>query len=295
MILRPRDNKNYMQENIERTKKTIISIVSTTDGLENKLEQLNQLLVTLNPLRNTEEQFLVCDAAILCADKLGKTEMIAQLLLIKAKAEISKAGLLIHEMKNLTLALGWFSFALKSEKNRYDELEKRVQEIWNNTQKYINTGFEYLNKKPYIGVAGYCQKITGEIYGSLYLQLKLYHFVSGRPWRARIAGYKIVRFSNLDDTFLLDRKSRDRIKEVRCDCMKCFKEAIKYYKQEKAWVFLADCYISLGLEHHSFNSPFRSKIALYRAERLIKKYKIVTLWAQLKQIRALPWIGSDRD
>lgn len=284
-----------MQKNIEKIKKTIDAIVNSADSLENKLEQLNQLIASLDPLENLEELFLVYDAAILCADKLKKTEMIAQLYLLKAKSEISKAIFLINEIKNLTLALGWFSFALKSEKDRYEKLNKRVQEIWSNTQKYIDIGFQYLNKRPYIGVAGYCQKMAGEIYGGFYNQLKLYKFGSGRPWRARVGNYKIARFLDLDNFLMLDKKARDRLREVKQNCLKCFDESIKYYKQEKAWRFLADCYISLGLEYHSFNSPFRSKLALYKAERLIKKYKILSLKERLESMKRLPLIGSSAD
>jgi len=211
-----------MRENMEKIKKDVLAIVSSSDAFEVKLEQLNQLLITLNPLDNVKEMFLVCDAGILCAEKLGKTEMIAQFYLIKGKAEISQTSFLIKEMKELTLALGWFAPALKSEKNRYDELEKRVHEIWANTQKYITDGFAYLNKNPYVGPAGYCQTIAGEIYGAFYLQLKLYHCGSGRPWRSKIANYKIMRFLDLDDFFLLGKKSRTRIEDIKSTCLKCF-------------------------------------------------------------------------
>ena len=198
-------------------------------------------------------------------------------------------------MKELTLALGWFAPALKSEKLRYEELEKRVQEIWANTQRYINAGFLYLNKNPYIGPAGYCQKMAGEIYGAFYLELRLYHCGSGQPWKSKIANYKIMRFLGFDDFFLIDKKSRKKINDAKNTCLKCFKEARKYYIQSKAWSFLADSYISLGLEYHSFNSPIRSKLSLYKAKRLIKKYKIQDLDERLKSIKTLPWLGSDRD
>lgn len=295
MITNQKNFGKSMKENMEKIKNEILAIASSNDSDQNKLEKLNQMLAGLNPLENSREMFLVCDAAIILANKMGKTEMIAQLFLLKAKAEIAKETFLIHEMKNLTLALGWFGFARKSEKSRYDQLEARVQEIWSNTQKYIDTGFAYLNKNPYIGPAGYCQKMAGEIYASFYLQLKLYHFTSGRPWRAKISKYKLVRFLDIDDLFLLNKKSRKRTREVRRDSLKCFHEAIKYYTQSKAWDFLAECYISLGLEYHSFNSPIRSKISLYKASVLIKKYKITGLNDRLKSISKMPLIGSDRD
>ena len=281
-----------MTENMEKIKKDILGIVSSSNSLETKLENLNQLLGSLNPLENTEEIFLVCDACILCAEKLDKTEMIAQLCLLKGKAEISKTSFLIKEMKELTLALGWFAPALKSEKNRYEELDKVVKEIWANTQKYIDTAFFYLNKNPYIGPAGYCQKMAGEIYGSFYLQLRLYYLGSGKPWKSKIANYKIIRFLNIDDVLLLDKKSRTRTKDVRRTCLRCFKESIKYYKQDKAWSFLADCYLSLCLEYHSFNSPIRSKITLYKAVRVIKKYKVKSLDNRLESMKKLPLFGG---
>lgn len=295
MTLDQRNDRSYMKENIEKIKEVVLSIAKSSISLVDKLNEYNNFLGGLNPLENSEGMALVCDAAIFCADKIGKTEMVAQLYLIKAKAEVSKGASLIKEMKELTLALGWFAFALKSEKERYDELEKGIQEIWARTQMYINAGFEYLKKNPYVGPAGYCQKMTGEIYATFYLQLKLYHLSSGRPWKARVANYRIMRFLDLDDLFLLDKKSRDRVREVKRDCLICFRESIKYYKQEKAWNFLADCYISLSLEYHSFNSPIRSRIFLSKAQRLIKTYKINDLDKRLKSVKSMPFIGTDLD
>lgn len=284
-----------MAEENNTIKKAIIDIVRSSSDMNVVLNALGNLLVTLRPIENADEIILVCDASIICANKIGKTEMIAQFFLMKARAEMSKPGHLIHEMKNLTLALGWFAPALKVEKDRYEELDKKVNDIWKNVQMYLNTGFEYLKKNPYVGPTAYCYHIAGEVYASFYLQLKLYCMGSGRPWRSKIGNYKIVRFLNMDDLFILDKASRKRVSGARKDCLRYFKEAIKYFKQEKAWKFLADCYLGLAVEHHSFNSPLRCKIAIYRAEELIKKHKISELQERLVSTKSMPLIGSDRD
>ena len=284
-----------MIENMEKIKEEVKLIVSSSDTVELKLDRLNNLLSTLKPIDHTKEMLFVCDAAIICANDAGKPHMVAQFCLIKVKAEISQTSFYIKDIKDLTLPPGWFAPALKVTKARQAECEKRVQEIWTNTQKYIDVGFAYLNKNPLIGAAGYCQTMAGEIYASYYLELKLYHFGSGRPWNSKLSNYRIISFLGVDNFLLLDRKSRKKITSVRKISLKCFKEAKKYYTEIRAWRFLADCYLSLGLEHHSFNSPIRSKIAFYRAEKLIKKYKIIDLEARLESMRKLPLIGSTKD
>jgi hypothetical protein len=201
---------------------------------------------------------------------------------MKAKAEITKPATLIHEMKNLTLALGWFSHALKNEKNRYDELDKKVNESWNTIQSYLNTGFEYLRKKAYVGPAGYCYQIAGEVYGTFYLQFTLYKMGSGRPWRSKIAMLKIIRFLNMDLLFLIDKESRKRAVTIRKDSIRYIREAIRCFKEEQAWGNLADTYLTLATEYRSFNSPIRSRYALYKSEKITNRYKIANMVERLK-------------
>lgn len=270
-----------MTENMEKIKEEILNIVSSSTDMNVVLQKLGELLSTLKPIQHANEIQLVCDASMFCANKINKTEMIAQFYLIKANAEISKAAAPVHEMRNLTLALGWFSHALKSEKDRYEELDKKVNDTWNNVQAYMDAGFEYLNKKAYLGPAGYCYQKAGEIYGVFYLQFTLYKMRSGRPWRSKIAMLKIIRFLNLDLFFSIDKESRKRAVIIKKDSIKYIKQAIKCFKEEKAWGNLTDAYLALAMEHRSFNNPFRSKYALYKAEKTIKKYNLDDLRERL--------------
>lgn len=284
-----------MKESLKSLRGLLASIIQSpaTDG--EKLERINILLSTFKPLDHAEVMGLVCDVGIALANQSTRTEMIAQLFHIKAKAEVLKASFPIHESKNLKLALGWFGFALESEKDRFNQLESLTKEVWVNTQKYIDYGFNYLKMKPYITAVGYCQRTVGDVLSTIYLQKVGYYFQPVGSWTARIAQFKLVRFLNLDVPLLIDKQSRKELKRIKKDALRCFDEAIKAFKQENAWEFLAESYIGLGLEHHSFNSPIRSKLALYRAQRLIKKHAIHGLDDRLRSIQDMPLIGSDRD
>lgn len=284
-----------MEAKNESTKKSILEIVNSSSDMNVVLNELGKLLSTLKPIENADDIHLVCDASILCANKIGRPEMIAQFYVMKANAEISKPAILIHEMKNLTLALGWFAHALKFEKQRYEKLDKRVNEIWGNVQSFLNAGFKYLEQKPYVGPAAYCYETAGGVYASFYLQLKLYDFGSGRPWRSKIANMWLVRLLNLDDLFLLSKTSRKRIRNIKKDCLKYLRLAVKYFKKEKSWKFLANCYLTLAVEHHSFNSPLRSKLSIYKAKRIIKKHKITGLNDRLNSVNSMPLLGSSHD
>lgn len=271
-----------MREKNKIIKENIINIISSESDLNIALQKLGDILSTLRPIEDADEINLVCDASIMCAKKINRTEMLAQFYIMKAKAEITKPAMLIHEMKNLTLALGWFSHALKSEKSRYEDLDKQVNDSWNKVQLFLNTGFEYLSKKAYVGPAGYCYQIAGEVYGSFYLQFTLYKMISGRPWRSKIAMLTIIRFLNLDTFFLLDKESRKRAVSVRKDSIKYIKEAIKCFKEDQAWGNLADAYLALSTEHRSFNSPLRSRCALSKAEKITKRYNLANMVERLK-------------
>lgn len=282
MITSQKDFGKNTIKNMEKIKKEILNIVSSDSDLNIVLQKLGDLLSTLKPIQDADSVHLVCNASIMCAEKLGRTEMLAQFYIMKAKAEITKPATLIHEMKNLTLALGWFSHALKNEKNRYEELDKKVNESWNTIQLYLNTGFDYLKKKAYVGPAGYCYQIAGEVYGTFYLQFTLYKMGSGRPWRSKIAMLKIVRFFNMDLLFLIDKESRKRAVSIRKDSIRYIKEAIRCFKEEQAWSNLADAYLSLATEYLSFNNPIRSKYALYKAEKITSHYKVTNMIDRIK-------------
>ncbi|MFA5132455.1 MAG: hypothetical protein WC444_04000 [Candidatus Paceibacterota bacterium] len=279
----------------EDIKKKIQAISNSQLQDEEKLRLLNEFLGTLLPMDHPNEIIFLCDQGIDIGIRVNKFEVSAQLCLIKAKAKISEVAPMIHEMKNITLALSWFGFSLESTRKRYEELHKKVLNNWQSTQDSINQGFDYLRQNPYMGATAYCYQTCGEIYANYYLQLRLYYFISGRPWRARLASFKFIMFLNLDEFFVTSKESRKKMNNVKSDCLKSFAKAIEYYKKEKAWEFLANCYLSLALEHHSFSSPIRSKFFLYKAKYFIKKYKITTLQERFEGIRKMPLIGSDRD
>ncbi len=284
-----------METKNELTKKSILEIINSSKDMNLVLGKLGDLLGTLNPIEHADDIQLVCDASILCANKINRSEMIAQFYVMKAKAELSKPIFFIHEMRNLTMALGWFAHALKSEKQRYEELDKKVNEIWKNVQILLNTGFEYLKQNPYVGPTAYCYETAGEVYASFYLQLKLYDFGSSRPWKSKIANMWLIRLLNLDDLFLLNKASRKRIRSIKKDCLKYLRLAVEYFKKEKSWKFLANCYLTLAVEHHSFNNPVRSKLSIYKAKRIIKKHKIIGLNDRVKSANSMPLLGSNRD
>ena len=275
-----------MTENMEKIKEEILNIASSEPDLNIVLQKLGDLLSTLKPIQDAEKIHLVCNASIICAEKLGRTEMLAQFYIMKAKAEITKPATLIREMKDITMALGWFSHALKTEKNRYEELDKKVNESWNTIQSYLNTGFEYLKKKAYVGPAGYCYQIAGEVYGNFYLQFTLYKMGSGKPWRSKMAMMKIIRFLNLDLLFLIDKESRKKAVTIRKDSIRYIKEAIRCFKEEQAWGNLADAYLALSTEYRSFNSPIRSRYALYKSERITARHKITNMIERIKLHRS---------
>lgn len=287
-----------MTQEKTRINKDIAEIISSNISLDKKLEGLNNLLGVLTPLEYRDEIVMICDSSIDIANNLGRTEMLAQLYLIKAKSEISIAGPIIHEMKELTMALDWFNFSLDKERQRYKKLDTDLKHIWKKTQKNIDYGFEYLNKNPLVGVAAYCYQVRAEIYGAFYLDLKLLYLNSKSPLIAKISNYKITRWFDLDDCFSVSIKNFRHLSSIKKDCLKFFKESIKLFERENNYEFIINCYINFAFEYHSFNSPIRSKFYEYKAKYLIKKYKIFnnqTIKNNLKNLEKQPLIGSSRD
>lgn len=279
---------------IEQKIKDIVDSGNTPDE---KITALNDLIANLSLVDQITENRRAAEAGAVIAAKADRSEMAAQFCFMRAKAEIAEAATFIGEMKNLTMAIDWFEFGLEVEKRRYQELNKKLQTNWATTQAVIDTGYKLLNKKPYVGAAAYCQRTAGQIYATYYLQLKLYYFTTGRPWRARIGNCAVVRWLGMDDLFIMSKKSRTHLRSVKKDCLKSLHQAVKFFKQLKANDYLVETYFDLALEHHSFNDAIRSKLYLWWGWFLMKWHKIKEprLDAYFARLHSMPLIGSDRD
>jgi hypothetical protein len=287
-----------MQDQKNKFKEILNGIVGSTQSDGQKIFAISGLIADLSLVNQNEEISLASETGATLARRANRPEMVAQFCLMRAKSEISQAGDVIVEMKNIKMAIDWCGFALESASDRYKELDKKLRKIWATTQTIIQTGYKVLNEKPYVGATAYCHATAGQIYGSYYLQLKLHYSILRGSWRAKIANYKVVRWFGIDDLFLIDKKSRVHINKVKKDCLWSLHEAIRLFKVEKAHEYVIDTYLDLALEHHSFNSPIRSKFYLLFA-RILMGIKgpsgNVRLETRLRSLKKLPLIGSDRD
>ncbi|SRR6266481_169037 len=279
-------------------KQILDRITGSTQPDQEKIDAISALMAGLNTLEQNTEISLAAETGAVLARKAGRPEMAAQFCLMRAKSEIAQAGELIAEMKNLKMAIDWFGFALEKASNRYKELERKVNTKWRNTQNFINVGYKLLNEKPYVGATAYCHDAAGQIYGQHYLQLGLYYLTTGKPWRAKIANYKISRWLGLDVFLLVDKKSRKHLSQVRKDCLNSLHQAMRLYKQINAQEYIVDTYLDLALENHSFNNPVRTTYYLFVARVLMHIHGLSNnthLIERLKSLEELPLIGSNRD
>ncbi len=255
-----------------------------------KLQHFINFMAMLKPVDNSEALILACTHGISSAERLNRPEMEAQFYITRAKVSIMQTGALIHEMKNITLAPNWFQFALESEKKRYNELDTQVNRIWGDVQLNINKAFEAINKNKIAGAVAFVLKTTGEVYGQYYLQLRLYCFKSKSPFYARLANTKVFRWIGIDDSFVLNKVAREKLKTVKRDCLTNLQKAIAIFKKYKNYDYLADALLALSTEHRSFQSPIRSRLYLAQAERLIREHKISELEGNLALMKRWePW------
>lgn len=266
-----------MDDIVKKIKEVEASSLSDTE----KLQHFVNFMAFLKPVDNSGALILACTYGISSAQRLGRPEMEAQFYITRAKVFIMQTGALIHEMKNITLAPHWFQFALDSEKKRYTELDMQVKKIWSDVQINIEKAFEAINKNRIADAVAFVLKTTGEVYGQYYLQLRLYCFRSKSPFYARLANVKFFRWIGIDDLFVLNKEDRNKLKTVKNDCLTNLYKAIALFKKYKNYDYLADALLALSTEYRSFQSPIRSRFYLAQAERLIKKYKITELEANL--------------
>jgi hypothetical protein len=280
--------------NFEKTFRAIIDSGGTADE---KIAALSALIAGLNCLHHDTEIRRATETGIVIARQADRSEMVAQFYLMRAKSEMAGVSLSIKDMKELTMAPDWFNFSLESDKKLYKELDGKLQTVWSRTQAMIDLGYKFLNQKPFVGAAAYCHRTAGEIYASYYLQLKLHHFVVGRPWRARMGKYLISRWLGLDDLFIMTRKSRRHLQSVKKDCLKSLHMAVDLFKKEKAYDYVVETYFDLALEHHSFNDSIRSQFYLWQGWFLMKKWKLnePRLINNFIAVQELPLIGSSRN
>jgi len=285
-----------MPEKENKFKKILEDIVNSSGTESDQINAISNLMGNLNTLNENIEICMAADRGIHIARK-SRPEMAAQFCLTRAKAEIAQAGMIIAEMRNLTTAINWFGFALETAENRYNFLNKKLNSIWITTQAYIDAGYELLNERPIIGAVAFCHNTAGQIYGTHYLQLKLHYFKAGRPWRSRFGNYNLIKWLDLDDFFVIEKKSRKHLRKVRGDCLRSIHSALKLFKQEEVHSYVADTYLGLCLEHHSFNSPIRSKYYFYVALQYMRSHDLQSdprLKLRVEALRDMPSIGSYR-
>ena len=274
--------------------KVIDEINTSGKSADDKLNALNDLIAQLNPGDHNAEICRASELGAIIAKQAGRPEMAAQFCLIRAKAEIAKVASFLKELKELTMAIDWFDFALESEKKRHKELTEKLKFTWANTESFIQAGYKLVNQKAYIGAVAYCHRTAGEIYAAYYLQLKLYYFVSGRPWRARVGNSIVARWLGLDDLFIMSKKARQHLRSVKEDSLKSLHSAARMFREEKAFAYEIETYFDLALEHHSFNHPIKSKYYLWWGWVLMKcrNLKESRLARTFKSLSALPLFGG---
>lgn len=286
-----------MQDVSSDFKRILDGITGSGQSDQEKMEVINELIAGLGMLEQNAEIRLASETGAAIARKANRPEMAAQFCLIRAKTEIATVGKMIAEMKNLTMAIDWFAHALETAQNRYKHLDKEVNKIWTHTQAYIDAGYKLLNEQPYTGAVAYCHSTAGQIYGTYYLQLKLYYLTTGKPWRARISNFSLSRWMGLDDIFSMNKKSRIHLRKVRRDCLGTLHKALKLYWQIKAREYIIDTYFDLCLEHHSFFNPIRSKSYLILGRVLMRIWDFSDS-SRLKprsiSLGELPLFGSKR-
>jgi hypothetical protein len=278
-------------------KKDLDTLVSSELGNQEKISAISDLIANLSPLDQNDELNMTTEAGMTVAVKANRPEMAAQFCFMRAKSEIAQSGMIIAEMKNITTAIDWFGFALTKAEDRYKKLDKELKTILGNTQSFINKGHELISENPDAGAVAYCYNTAGQIYGSHYLQLKLYYFKQGRPWRARFGNNLLIKWVGLDDLFVMDKKSRLHLNRFKKDCIDSLHSAVKIFRQIKAREHEIDSCLDLCLEHHSFNNPIRSSYYLLRARFMIWQHSLIgneRLQERVRLLEDMAFIGSNR-
>lgn len=286
-----------MQDVSNYFKRVLDGITGSDQSDQEKMEAINELIASLGMFEQNAEIRLAAETGVVLARKAGRPEMAAQFCLIRAKTEIALVGKKIAEIKNLTMAIDWFAHALENAQKRYRDIDREVNKCWGNTQAYIDAGYKLLNEQPYKGAVAYCHSTAGQIYGTYYLQLKLYYLTTGGPWRARISNLSLSMWMGLDDIFSMDRKSRIHLRKVRKDCLEKLHKALRLYWQINAREYIVDTYFDLSLEHHSFFSPVRSKVYLISGRVLMWIWGLSNsprLKPRSISLSELPLFGSNR-
>jgi len=239
-----------------------------------KLAFFANALADLKPIDNAKTMIECCDFGIKYATILNQPEMSAQLYITKAKIEIMMVGNYIYRMKNITLAPKWFQFSIESEAKEYAGLNDKVNKAWTAAQDYMNKGFDLINQNPIDGAVAFFLKTRGELYGQYYLQLRLYGMHSRTGLSSKMSNWFLFRWSNLDEFLLLPKDTRKKVWRAKKDCTRDLRKAIKIFKDMKNYEYMADGTLTLAFEYQSFIDPIRANYYLFKAKRLIDKYKV---------------------
>ena len=96
---------------------------------EEKIQIIDALLTTLNPIEDTQQLIMLSSEGIKLTNELGILDMQAHFMGRMAEFLMGKITLFQYQRTNLKLAPGWIGFSTEADKSKYEVLTETIKKL----------------------------------------------------------------------------------------------------------------------------------------------------------------------
>jgi tetratricopeptide (TPR) repeat protein len=249
----------------------IRAIYSGARNVQTKLQAGLGLIANLNVADHYKELSRVCEECLAYAEYINDYGSKAYILGQKALLLRAINSEYLYHKKNLTLAPEWTGFSLVSDKDSYEELDKKIKDNENESdslfQEALTIAREHKEKKAEAGLL----MLMGNVEGMRCLNFKLENL------RAPKLFLLTRRYLNIEKYTCFNRAERRKLEQMIKRCENYFREAITIYMEIDDEDDAAYVYYNMANELRTLN-------CFVKAKRSLKKAKEIAIKKDIKQL-----------
>lgn len=246
---------------------------------ELRLESALALIERLNPARSVDIILEACSTGMDMAEKLGKIQIRAHLMSVRAQDLAILNGSLMLARKNLRLAPGWLGFSLERDEQQYKELTARIEANDGEADRLARDAEKESGDK---ATLGHVLLSVANISFQRYMSRKLdsLHKIAPLPSFIR----KKLESYALDECLWYDIPDREAMRNNLKECECRYLEAAAAFHAAGDELKVACAFYGLANDLRSANRFRKAKRYLRQAEKIARHHNDQTL---LKRISLL--------
>ncbi len=269
-------------------RKLLLDIYQQTSNDNFKLQSILGLVVIPkpNPLATNKELIKICEDGMSIAYKLKDYVTQAYLMARKAGYLLDDVSIYIYRRKNINLALDWIDFSLESDRDKFYELTKNIEDNEKQAETLFKKATQIAEQNNRKDVKANILMFLGGSYGTKWLNYKMEHFLKSSK-RAKFSKCYLLRRFNLDNYLIFSRKDRKKIKKYKQLCIKNLLEAIELSNSIGDEINEAHALFDLVIQLKTMYSFRKARKYLRQAKIIAKKHNNTGLLTRINEMEKI--------